>query len=302
MKQTSRFVILKATLVMLLWGSLFPSIKLGYRLFAIDSSNVSNLFLFAGVRFILCGILLIAFCMWKKESMEIESKKEIGRLVSVSLFAVVLHYACTYTGLSMVDSGKTALLKQLGALLFICFSFLFFKEDRFSIYKLAAAGLGVLGIIVLNLDGESLQISIGVGEILIIAASLCTVISNVSGKKLTRTLSPLVMTGYTQLAGGIVLTLLGAAGGGNLGQFSWSGVGIFLYILFASSLGYGIWYSLLKSNDLSRLFIIKFLEPIFAAVFGVLLLRENFSFTYVLAFLLTVAAIFVSHLKSKKQK
>ncbi len=297
--KTSRFVILKAALVMLLWGSLFPCIKLGYRLFAIDSSNTANLFLFAGVRFVLCGILLIGFCVLKKESLDIGEGKDLRRLAIVALFAVVLHYACTYTGLSMVESGKTALLKQLGALLFICFSFLFFKEDKFSIYKLAAAGLGLIGIVVLNLDGGSWQFSLGVGEILIVAASLCTVVSNVSGKKLTQTMPPVVMTGYTQLAGGILLTVLGIAGGGSFGCFSFGGVLVLLYILFASSLGYGLWYSLLKNNDLSRLFIIKFLEPVFAAVFGVLLLGEQFSITYVIALVLTVAAIVVSHMKKK---
>ena len=285
---------------MLLWGSLFPAVKLGYRLLAIDTANVANLLLFAGIRFLLCGILLTAFCMLKKESFEIEGKRDIRRLISVSLFAVVLHYACTYTGLSVVESGKTALLKQLGALLFICFSFVFFREDKFSVYKLASAALGLIGIVILNLDGSSWQFSFGLGEILIVAASLCTVIANVSGKKLTRTLSPLVMTGYTQLAGGILLTVAGLLGGGSFGKLSWSGVGAFLYILLASCISYGMWYRLIQKNNLSNLFIIKFLEPVFAAVFGVWLLGEAFSITYLIALLFTVAAIAVSHIQKKK--
>ena len=65
MKRSSWSVILSATCVMLLWGSLFPAVKLGYRMLAIDTSNVSNLFLFAGVRFLLCGILLTVFCILK---------------------------------------------------------------------------------------------------------------------------------------------------------------------------------------------------------------------------------------------
>ena len=300
MKRSSWSVILSATCVMLLWGSLFPAVKLGYRMLAIDTSNVANLFLFAGVRFLLCGILLTVFCILKKENLEIEGKRDIRRLVIVSLFAVVLHYACTYTGLSMVESGKTALLKQLGALLFICFSFVFFKEDKFSIYKLAAAGLGLIGIVILHLDGSSWQLSFGIGEILIVAASLCTVISNVSGKKLTRTLSPVVMTGYTQLAGGLFLTVIGLAGGGSFGTLSLEGIGVFLYILVASCISYGMWYSLIQKNNLSHLFIIKFLEPVFAAVFGVWLLGEAFSITYLIALLFTVTAIAVSQMKKKK--
>ena len=118
-------VILKATLVMLLWGSLFPCIKLGYEAFGINTDRIPDLLLFAGVRFVLCGVILIAFCGVRREKMQFCAKSDLLPLSVVALFAVVFHYACTYTGLSMVESGKTALLKQLGALLFICFSFLF---------------------------------------------------------------------------------------------------------------------------------------------------------------------------------
>ena len=113
---------------------------------------------------------------------------------------------------------------------------------------------------------------------------------------------PLVMTGYSQLAGGVLLTLAGLIGGGRFGAISPWGVGIFAYILLASSVGYGLWYSLLKNNDLSRLFIIKFLEPVFAAVLGVLLLQEEFSVTYLFAFVLTVLAILVSHVKDTRER
>ena len=34
-----------------LWGSAFPFIKLGYRLFAIDSADTASILCFAGVRF-----------------------------------------------------------------------------------------------------------------------------------------------------------------------------------------------------------------------------------------------------------
>ena len=299
--RSSYKVILKATLVMLLWGSLFPCIKLGYTAFSINAGHIPSLLLFAGIRFLLCGLIISTFCKIRREEMRISGRKNWSALLCVALFAVVLHYACTYAGLSMVESGKTALLKQLGALLFICFSFLFFKEDRFSVFKLIAAFLGLCGIIVLNLDGASWQFALGIGEILIIAASFCTVVSNISGKHLTRNMPPLVMTGYTQLIGGALLTLAGLIGGGKLGALSWQGVLVFAYILLASTLGYGMWYGLLKSNDLSKLFIIKFLEPVFAALFGILLLHEKFSIMQVIAFVLTVAAILISHIDKKKE-
>ena len=173
---------LQCIIVMMLWGMLFPLVKCGYTVFEINSSFAPNLLLFAGIRFLICGGVLMLFCIAKKQPLTVRTAKNKLHLLSVALFTVVLHYGCTYTGLGMVDSGKTALLKQLGALLFICFSFLFFKEDKFSLKKLAGAVLGICGIVALNT--EALCFSLGAGELLIICASFCTVIANISSKKI----------------------------------------------------------------------------------------------------------------------
>ena len=42
-----------------LWGSAFPTIKIGYSLFNIASSDIGTQILFAGSRFTLAGILTI---------------------------------------------------------------------------------------------------------------------------------------------------------------------------------------------------------------------------------------------------
>ena len=48
-----------ALLCCLLWGSAFPSIKIGYRLFEIAESDSMSQLLFAGYRFSLAGIMVI---------------------------------------------------------------------------------------------------------------------------------------------------------------------------------------------------------------------------------------------------
>ena len=42
----------------LLWGSAFPCIKIGYKLWNIESGDVWSIILFAGTRFFLAGVLL----------------------------------------------------------------------------------------------------------------------------------------------------------------------------------------------------------------------------------------------------
>lgn len=302
---TQRRVLWQSVLVMLLWGSLFPAVKLGYSSFAMDTAKPANLLLFAGVRFLLCGGILTAICAVRGQSLRVEHTRDKLHLGVVTLFAVILHYALTYTGLSLTDSGKTALLKQLCAVLFICFSFVFFKEDKFSPRKLFSAALGLAGIVALNMNGFESGTpfaSFGLGELTVIGASLCTVIANISSKKLTHRVPPLTIAGISQLIGGAVLVLCGLLGGGSLGTLSLRSVLIFLYILAASCISYALWYHAVSRTGLSWLFIIKFLEPVFAGIFGALVLGESIlTLPYLLALALTFGAILLSGCASQKK-
>lgn len=280
-KKEKRTIFL-ALLIMLLWGSLFPCVKLAYKNFSIDYSKPANLLLFAGVRFLICGAVILLFCFTRKKNLKLQGVRDWSTVCLIGLISVVLHYSCSYIGLAKTESSATALLKQLGTLVFIAFSFLFFKEDKFSLGKLLGAFLGFAGIVVLNFD--SFSIKIGVGQVLIIIASFCTVAASLVTKKRAANIDSVVVTGYTQLIGGLVLCVVGLCAGGNLGEFSWTGMATFSYICVASIISYCLWYGILKNSHLSILFIIKFTEPLFACVFGAILLSENiFRWQYLFA-------------------
>ena len=52
--------VLLAVIVSILWGTLFPMIKIGYKVFEIDNTEVASILLFAGVRFLISGLILVA--------------------------------------------------------------------------------------------------------------------------------------------------------------------------------------------------------------------------------------------------
>lgn len=54
---TPAFAVIIAILCNAMWGSAFPFIKLGYRLFAIDTADTASILCFAGVRFMLGAVL-----------------------------------------------------------------------------------------------------------------------------------------------------------------------------------------------------------------------------------------------------
>ena len=121
-----------ALLVMALWGSLFTVVKIGYKAFDISSSSIPDIIMFASMRFIISGLVVCAFSFFRKEKIAAPKTKNIVNIIFVGLFSIVLHYMFTYVGLSTTDSSKTALIKQLGALIYVCFAFLFFKNEKFN--------------------------------------------------------------------------------------------------------------------------------------------------------------------------
>ncbi len=52
-----------ALFVMLLWGSLYPMVKIGYQTYSVVTTG--DILLFAGLRFIICGALICLYCLLK---------------------------------------------------------------------------------------------------------------------------------------------------------------------------------------------------------------------------------------------
>ena len=288
-----------ALLTMLLWGSLFPMVKLGFSVYAVEST--ADILLFAGIRFVICGGIICIFSAVKDRSSYRPVKTALLPILLSGVFAIILHYGFTYLGLELTDSSKTALIKQVGALFYVCFSFLFIKEDKPTVKKIVAAMIGFLGIIALNISADGFSFS--VGDVLILCASFCTVFSNVISKKVFVKVSPITSTGISQLFGGLVLLAVGFAMGGNV-HFRWDcSLLIMVYICAASIVSYCIWFGIVKNGELSKLFIIKFAEPVFACIFGALILGENiWKIQYLVAFLLISGSIWISNVKQKTLK
>ena len=85
--------------------------------------------------------------------------------------------------------------------------------------------------------------------------------------------------------------------------FNWYSLGVFAYICTASMTGYVLWNYILKTSDLSNMFIIKFAEPLFACVFGAILLHENiFQWQYLIAFILISTGVILGNKTQKERK
>jgi drug/metabolite transporter (DMT)-like permease len=104
------------------------------------------------------------------------------------------------------------------------------------------------------------------------------------------------------LIGGIFLTAVGLILGGKLTHVDGVAAAALTYICIASIVAYVIWNSLLKNANMSMLSVIKFAEPLFACLFGALLLGEDiFKWQYLVALLLISVGIVISNKKTKEK-
>lgn len=296
-------VVIWAAVVSMFWGTLFPMIKIGYRAFAIDNSQVASILLFAGIRFLISGIILVFVYSVKNKKLEVPSGNKLVAVLSVSMLTVVLHYAFTYLGLSLADSSKSSLLKQIGFLIVPCIAFLFRKDDKFSIRKMVAALLGFSSVIIINLQGMNLIF--GLGEALIILASFSSMFGQMVSKNVYDKYKPTYIVAYAQLFGGIILVAAGLMFGGSIGRITLESIGVLAYICTASITANILWNTLIKYNKMSKLAVLKSMDPLFSSLFSALLLGENIlKPTYLVATVLTVSAIYVSNktFKNKSEK
>ncbi len=291
--------VILAMIVSILWGTLFPTIKIGYRAFGIDNTRVASILLFAGMRFLISGIILVSADSIKKKRLCLPDKGQFLSVFIVSMLTVVVHYALTYTGLSLAESSKSSVLKQIAFLVVPGIAFLFRKEDHFSLRKVFAAVLGFAAVIAVNLEDTSFVI--GVGEILIILASFSSMFGQMISKNVYDKHDPAYIVAHSQLFGGIVLVAAGVLFGGRIGTVTPQSIAVLGYICFASITANLLWNTLIKYNDMSKLAVLKSMDPLFASLFSALLLGENvWKPTYLLAVACIVLAIAVSNYKRKE--
>ena len=301
MKNKNIKTILLSLLVMALWGSLYPFVKIGYSAFKIDTTNIPSIMLFAGIRFLICGVILIVACSIKDKKLEPLNKSNLLWVIWGAVISIILHYGFTYIALSLGEGSKSAIIKQVGFLFLSCFAFLFDKTDGFSPRKLIAGILGFAGIIATGIDGSS--VIFGLGDTLLILASLCSAIATVVSKRATQTVLPAKFVAYTQFIGGVFLTAVGALLGGKLTHVDGVAVAALTYICIASIAAYVIWNSLLKNSNMSMLSVIKFAEPLFACLFAAILLKEDiFKWQYMAALLLISVGIVISNNNTNENK
>lgn len=298
-------VVLIAFICCALWGSAFPMIKIGYVQFGITESGPGAKILFAGVRFILAGILAwIAGSLTERKPL-LPVRSDWRKILALSMFQTVLQYFFFYLGLANCTGVKSSIINGSGAFVVILLSTLVFRMEKMTAKKLVGCILGFAGIIIINLGGDLGGFAWN-GEGFIFLTVLSYAGSTMLIKHYTGMgADPVTYSSLQFVMGGIILAALGLLMGGAA-EPGWTvtgaGIGTLIWLAFVSAAAYSLWAVLLKHNPVSRVAVFGFLNPVCGVILSALLLDESgqaFDLSSLAALLLVCGGIFIVNYEKK---
>ena len=276
------------------WGWAYPLIKLGFAEFGITPDQTGSKMLFAGVRFAISGLIILAMAKGAHRSFEMSTGVRGWAFILVfALLNTSIHYACFYIGLSHSAGSRAAILNSLSVFTLVILACVAYPStDRLNTSKVVGCALGFVGILALNIGGADSGGFTWLGDGMIIGNALCSAAAGLMTRKMGRHTDVFVGTGHSLLVGGILLAIPGLAIGGTLPVITAWGIVILLLLIAISTVAFGLYNKLLSCNPVGKVAIFNSLIPVIGAVSSCICLGEPFYWKYALAAVLAAAGIY----------
>lgn len=259
-----------------LWGSAIPCIKMGYELMGISSSDVPSELLFAGLRFMLAGLIALVAEGAVRRRMPRVARSSLPMVFKLCLAQTVVQYAFFYVGVSNASGVKGTIVNASNSFLCILIAALVFRQERLTARKVAGCLIGFAGVVIVNLTGEGIGGAMTLtGEGFILVSAVCYSVSSALIRVYSQREDPVALSGYQFLLGGAILTVAALAFGGRISVVTPAGIAMLVYLGCVSGVAYSLWSILLKYNPTSRVAIFGFMNPVFGVVLSGVLLGEG---------------------------
>ncbi len=268
-------LLMLATFCCLLWGSAYPAIKHGYAMFGIARHDVASQMVFAGVRFVAAGSMLLLAAVVMGWGVRIERKDWVG-VTGLGLSQTALQYVFFYIGVANATGSKSSIMNTTGTFFSVLLAHFIYHNDRLSGRRMLGCLVGFVGVAAANYGPTLLQPDFTMaGEGSIVLAAFVLSAATIYGKKLSQRMNAAVMTGWQMTIGGAVLLAGGWMAGGQMSAFTPASAALMVYMALLSALAFSIWSALLKHNAVGRVTIFNFLIPVFGVALSAIFLGED---------------------------
>lgn len=275
-----------------LWGTAFPFIKLGYRLFGVDTARTASILRFAGTRFMLGGFLVYAAgSLLHRRLLMLPRGRVLAECCALGLCQTTLQYFFYYLAVARLTGALGSILNSSASFFAVILShFLYGSDDCLTPRKALGCALGFAGVVAATFGAQSGG-SVA-GMVLMLCAAVVAAVSGPWNKRLTHLADGFAVCAVNLVFGGFLLLLLGLAGGGTLQAKSDAAVPVLLYLAFVSAAGYVLQALLMKNNPVSRISVFGLLIPVVTTLLSAVLNGEPlFRWQYLAALALVCAGI-----------
>jgi drug/metabolite transporter (DMT)-like permease len=269
--------------------------------------NTTPLFM-AGVRLVPAGVLVLVAAML----MGRRQPKSWAAWLWISLFALVdgaLFQGFLAEGLVRTSAGLGSVMIDSQPIAVALLSGLLFGEF-IGVWGWLGLCIGVLGISLIGLPdqwifniihGNSLAVEFSWqqlfqnGEWLMLLAALSMAVGTVLIRFVTRYADPVIATGWHMILGGLPLFALSGVWESqqwvNIDISGW--MALAYSTIFGSAIAYGLFFYFASKGNLTSLSSLTFLTPVFALLFGNLILSEVLSPLQWIGVSLTLVSIYL---------
>ena len=291
--QRPAWVVVFALTAAIAWGWAFPLIKVGFNAFGITADMTGSKMLFAGIRFAVAGLIVLSVARSSGRSFKTSKRIDWRFILAFALMNTTFHYFFFYIGMSHSEGSRAAILNSLSTFLVVLLACACFKSDKLTSRKILGCIVGFSGILALNLGGAESGLFTWLGDGMIILNAICSAISNLMTRGLSRRIDVFVGTGYSLTIGGLLLIIPGLVFGGTLPDVNLLGIVCLILLIAISAIGFALYNKLLSCNPVGKVAIYNSLIPIVGAITSCLCLGETFHTKYALAGGLAALGIYI---------
>lgn len=301
--QKTWVVALLALLCCVLWGSATPSIKKGYEIFGIVGNDYMSTILFAGIRFILAGVLTVLIGSVIAKKPLLPKKSTMKYVLALSLVQTVIQYFFFYIGHAYASGVTAAIVNGSNVFIAILVATFIFRTEKMTVKKAIGCILGFSGVIVVSMAKGDMGFTV-MGAGFILMAALAYAFSSVMIKMYSKYENPVTLSGWQFFIGGIIMTIFALPMGGKFEIAEGAGFtagALLFYMACISAVAYSIWGLLMKYNDVSKVSIFGPFNPISGVILSAIILGEwkSLGVEVILALVLVASGILVINYKKR---
>ncbi|OKH19545.1 DMT family transporter [[Limnothrix rosea] IAM M-220] len=290
-----------------LWGTAMVAMK--------GVLEVTSPLFLASIRLVPAGILVLLFARMMGREQKISAEGWIW-ICGFALIDGLMFQGFLAEGLVKTGAGLGSVMIDSQPLAVALLSSWLFGE-RIGLWGWLGLTIGILGISLIGipddwifaiahgdfsfLQVENLEVS---GEVLMLGASLSMAVGTILIRYVSRYVDPVVATGWHMIIGGLPLLIAS----GFLETQQWQNIDLSGWLalsyatIFGSAIAYSLFFLLASKGNLTSLSALTFLTPIFALIFGHLLLSEELSNLQWFGVALTLVSIYLINQRERIAK